>query len=100
MVIIPGRNKWITNLFTNLDRNSLEITFNEHVFKRVCDRNFDLDKVEETVRKGRLWLKKCEYPDKLCFVNYYGKENTTYVVIALVKKYSWEVVTAWLRSGR
>ena len=62
--------------------------------------SFAIDKVEETVRTGKILTKKCEKPNKLCFFRYYGKENQTYTAIGVCRKYFIEVITTWLKKGR
>ena len=91
---------WVEDLLDELDRRSVEVTFSPHMFDRGEYWNIDLDKVEETVRTGRLVEGKCEEPNKLCFERYFGKENLTYVVIARIHVNFIEVKTAWSRKGR
>lgn len=81
-------------------RKGAEITFDPHLFNRKEYWNLELDKVEETVRKGKLFEEKCEKPNKLCFEKYFGKENITYTVIVRFHKNFIEVKTAWPRKGR
>ena len=61
---------WVQELIENLDRKNAEITFNKHLFDRQEYWKLDLDKIEETVRGGRIVEKKCGVPDKLCFQKY------------------------------
>ncbi len=91
---------WKRELLEKLDKKHAEITFEPHLFDRKEYWNLDLDKVEETVRAGSLFEPKCEEPNKLCFQRYYGKENTTYIVIVRYHLNFIEVKTAWLRKGR
>lgn len=91
---------WIEELLGRLDRTEAEVTFDPHLFKRIKYHNLDLDKVEETVQTGRIVAEKCEEPNKLCFESYFGKENTTYTVIAMFHESFIEVRTAWPRKGR
>jgi len=91
---------WIGELTKKLDRRKAEITFDPHLFDRKEYWNLDLDKIEETVRTGEVFEEKCEQPNKLCFKRYFGKENTTYTVIARYYKNFIEVKTAWPAKGR
>lgn len=83
-----------------LDRTKAEITFDPHLFDRKEYWNLDLDKIEETVRSGKVLSEKCEEPNKICFARYYGKENVTYTIITRYYKNFIEVKTAWLKKGR
>ena len=91
---------WIEELLGKLDRRTTEVTFDPHVFDRVDYHDLDIDKVEETVRTGRIIAIKCEAPNKLCFERYFGKENITYTIIARFHEEFIEVKTAWPRNGR
>ena len=82
------------------DRLGAEITFDPHVFTRQSERNFDLDFVEETIRKGIIITEKSQSPAKFCYELYHGKERRTYVVIAEHHPDFIEVKTVWLRQGR
>ncbi len=84
----------------NLDRRKAEITFDPHLFDRKEYWNLELDKVEETVRTGKIFEEKCEKPNNLCFQRYFGKENATYTVIVRYHKNFIEVKTAWPKKGR
>ena len=64
---------WVDELNNRLDRKKAEITFDPHLFDRKDYWNLDLDKVEETVRTGRIFENKCKKPSKVCFKRYYGK---------------------------
>ena len=91
---------WIKDLTEKLDRKNTEITFSPHLFDRKEYWNLDLDKVEETVRSGKIFEGKGASPNKLCFKRYFGKENTTYTVIAIYHNDFIEVKTAWPKKGR
>ncbi len=91
---------WIEDMTKHLNRKDAQITFDSHVFDRRNYRNLDLDKIEETVRTGGIVDDKCEQPNKACFRKYFGKENTTYVVIVRYHKTFIEVKTAWPKKGR
>ncbi|MFH1053688.1 MAG: hypothetical protein V1740_04715 [Candidatus Woesearchaeota archaeon] len=91
---------WIEELLKGLDRKNADITFSLHLFDRKEYWNLDLDNIKETVRNGKIFIYKCEKPNKICFKNYYGKENITYNVIARYHKKHIEVVTAWPNKGR
>jgi len=91
---------WVEEILNQLPRKEAEITFDQHLFDRTEYWNLDLDKVEETVRKGRILEDKCAKPNKLCFTLYFGKENVTYTVIVRYHKYFIEVKTAWPKKGR
>jgi len=91
---------WVEYLLRNLDRKTAEVTFRPHLFDRKDYWNLDLDKIEETVRTGRVSENKCEEPNKLCFSLYFGKENLTYNVIVIFHQNFIEVRTVWPRKGR
>lgn len=93
-------NTWIIDLQKRLDRKKSEITFHPHTFDKEKYLNLDLNKIEETVRTGRIFKNKCAKPNKLCFKRYYGKENITYTVIVRYYKNFIEVRTAWTKKGR
>ena len=77
---------WIEELMIRLNKKNVEITFDPHLFDRKECRNLDLDKVEETVRNGKVHEIKCEKPNKICFTRFY--------------KNFIEVKTTWLKQGR
>ena len=60
----------IEDLTKQLDRKNAEITFDQHLFDRKEYWNLDLDKIEETVRTGKIFEEKCEEPNKICFKRY------------------------------
>jgi hypothetical protein len=91
---------WIEELTIGLDRRKAEITFDPHLFDRKDYWDLDLDRIEDTVRIGKIFEGKCEKPNKLCLKRYFGKENITYTVIARYHKNFIEVKTAWPRKGR
>lgn len=91
---------WIEELTKRLNRKKAEITFSPHLFDRKEYWNLDLDKVEEAVRTGKIFEKKCESPNKICFQRHFGKENITYTVIARYYDNFIEVKTAWPKKGR
>jgi len=91
---------WIEELTEKLDRRKAEITFDPHLFDRKEYWNLDLDKVEETVRTGKIFEEKCEKPNKICFKTYFGKESITYTVIVRYYNSFIEVKTAWPKKGR
>jgi hypothetical protein len=91
---------WEPDVLERLDRRNAQITFDPHLFDRREYWNLDLEKIEETVRTGKLFEQKCEAPNKLCFRRYYGKENVTYTVIVRYHTHFIEVKTAWPTKGR
>ena len=91
---------WIEEIIKRLNRRNAEITFNPHLFDRKEYWNLDLDKVEETIKTGKIFVKKCEEPNKICFKRYFGKENITYTVIVRYHNDFIEVKTAWPKKGR
>ncbi len=88
------------NLDYNIDRRKANTAFNAHVFHRKEYWNLDFDRIEETVRTGKIREDKCREPNKICFERYFGKENCTYTVIVRYHKDFIEVKTAWRRKGR
>ena len=91
---------WIEDLTRKLNRKKAEITFSPHLFDRKEYWNLDLDKIEETVKNGAIFKDKCEFPNKICFKRYFGKENLTYTVIVRYHNNFIEVKTAWPKKGR
>lgn len=91
---------WIEDLVKKLNRKNAEITFDPHLFDRKEYWNLDLGKIEETVRTGKIFEKKCEKPNKICLKRYFGKENLTYTVIVRYHKNFIEVKTVWPKKGR
>ncbi len=91
---------WKEILAKNIGRKKAEITFDPHLFDRKEYWNLELDKIEETVRTGKIFDDKCEKPNKLCFRRYFGKENITYTVIVRYHDNFIEVKTAWPKKGR
>ena len=68
---------WTAELIRRLDRKRAGITFDPHLFDRKEYWNLDLDKIEETIKSGRIVYAKCESPNKICFRRYFGKDNVT-----------------------
>jgi len=91
---------WKGELTNRVDRRKAEITFDSHLFDRKEYWSLDLNKIEETVRTGKIFEEKCEIPNKLCFKRYYGKENITYTVIVIYRKNFIEVKTTWPKKGK
>lgn len=91
---------WISDLTERLNRKKAEISFDQHLFDKKEYWNLDLDKVEETIRGGKIFEGKCKRFNKICFKRYFGKENITYTVIAVYHKNFIEVKTAWPKKGR
>ena len=75
-------SRWMDKLLEKLDRTKCEVTFDQHAFDRSEYWSLDLNKIEETVRTGRM------------------KENTTYAVIARFHEQFIEVRTVWPRKGK
>ena len=61
----------------------------------LCDED-----VREAIEKGKLYLEKCERPDKLGIVYYDGKKKESIVVIAKILTDTIKVVTVWIEKGR
>ena len=93
----PSYN-WIS--FLLLRRKIINITYSANAIERNECWGLDLDKVEETIRIGRIDYEKSERPEKACFKRYYGKENITYVVITKFYSEHIEVKTLWAIKGR
>ena len=85
-----------------LDRKKAPITFDPrgHTIDKIAFENLDEGNVEKTARTGKIVIKKCKYPRKVCFQRYFGKENLTYVVIVVYHKYHIEIKTVWTDKGR
>ncbi len=79
-------------------RKRLEITLNEHLTKRK-HRGLKSGNILLTVKEGKIKVGKCRLPKKVCFVRFFGKENLTYYVIAIMQKDFIEVITAWTKKG-
>ncbi|MGB9613778.1 MAG: hypothetical protein ACPL4K_06385, partial [Candidatus Margulisiibacteriota bacterium] len=88
---------WADEQLKKLKRRRLPITFDPHLFVRKAERGFEIDKVVETIKTGKVILKKSVEPRKVCFARYFGKENKTYTVIALFHDNYAEVKTCWVK---
>ncbi|MFC1752561.1 DUF4258 domain-containing protein [Thermoproteota archaeon] len=75
----------------------LQIIYHPHFVKRWRKRGINLDKVEETIKTGRV---VDSYRNKRVLERYFGKENQTYTVICLIEEDDIEVRTTWIRKGR
>ena len=91
---------WIDDALRAQNRKKCLITYSEHLFDRQDYWNLELDKIEETIRSGKLVHEKCEEPNKICFQRYFGKKNLTYVVIAIIHENFIEVKTTWPIKGK
>ena len=91
---------WIERLIKSLDRKKAKISFDSHALDRIGYWNLDFEKVKETVRVGSILMNKCERPNKVCFRNYFGKENLTYIIVVRYCKDFIRVKTIWSRKGR
>ncbi|MBU1626908.1 hypothetical protein KKB18_06015 [bacterium] len=69
---------WVDFSLKSVNRKYIPITYDPHLIIREGHRNLNLDRVEETVRFGKIDYSRCERPGKICFVRYFGKENMTY----------------------
>lgn len=87
------------NYHYNKDYKGKPITFHTHLFFRKNYRLLDLDLIEQTVKSGRINIRKSKR-NKLCIERYFGKINVTYVVIVQIHTSDVEVKTAWLKKGR
>lgn len=75
--------EWIEEALQRYDRLTVYIDISAHALRDKNLKPDDIDKAEETVRKGRIVPEKSdERRGNVCFRLYYGKENTTYTVIA------------------
>lgn len=91
---------WIEERERRVNRKSSVVTISAHALDRAAYWNLDLEKIEETMRFGTLWKDKCEFPNKICYQRYYGKENITYVTIVKYYQDFIEVQTIWPQQGR
>lgn len=92
-------NDWIIDCLEKVDRKRVEIIYSLHAANQISANFMLRDKIEETIRTGRLHLLKCEPPNKLCFRRYYGKENLTYSIVANFNPEFIEVITLWEDEG-
>ncbi len=101
---MPGCNPKSLNRDYNLDynikREKAHITFDPHVFDRKEYWNLDLERIEKTIRTGKIREDKCRKPNTMCLERYFGKENCTYIVVVRHHQDFIEVKTAWKRKGR
>jgi hypothetical protein len=88
------------DLATEIRSKKLEITYAEHFLERKEYRGLEIEKVEYTIKKGKLKYSTCRKPNKLCFQHYFGKKNETYTVIVRCYKTLIQVRTTWQRKGR
>lgn len=91
---------WIETRIKEINRRFAPIFYDPHYFAREAERNLDVDLVEMTVRMGTPIVRKCTFPDRICFRIYFGKTNETYEVPVKIHKNYLEVKSAWKRKGR
>lgn len=66
---------------------------------RSISRSADIDKIVETVRRGKVLERRSTMPDRIAFSNYF-KEGSTYLVIAKGFPNSLQVITVWKKKGK
>ena len=92
---------WIQEELSKYDLKTVEIDFSVHVLKGKNLKPDDLDKPEETIRKGRVVEEKSDRLRKtIGFRLYFGKENLTYTVIVGLHGDLLRIVTLWRDGGR
>ena len=90
---------WIKILLSAYNRQEVIIHFDQHTDIRAMSRNIDIDIITETVRAGKILGKKCDYPNKLCFYQFWN-DGYTYVAIVRVYPSLFVVKTVWKKQGR
>jgi len=70
------------------------------VVDRMPHYNVSEDDVLEIFKRGRLYLSKCELPDKIGLHLYDGKKRKTSVLIVAIRSNYAKVVTLWVQKGR
>ena len=92
---------WIQDELSRFNLKNAFIDFSVHALK---DKNFtqaDLDKAVEVVRKGKvIGNKSDQLRNTVAFRLYFGKENTTYTVVAGLHRNFLRVVTIWKETGK
>ncbi|MBW2999698.1 hypothetical protein KY339_03420 [Candidatus Woesearchaeota archaeon] len=72
-------------------REIFPVTFKRALFYRKKHWNLNIDKVEETVKKGEIITK----PKRVYFRKYFAKSKEQYIVSTVFRKNYIEVVSAW-----
>jgi len=90
---------WIERQLKKYNRGKVFVHFHPHAELRMIDRGADVDKIVETVRKGKVLERKSTAPNRIAF-SFFFKEGFTYVVIVKLYPNSFQVRTVWKRKGR
>ena len=90
---------WIRIALSTFHRREVIVHFHQHAEIKNFERNLDVDRIVETIRIGKVFERKCTYPDRIAFSCYF-KKGFTYIVIAKVFPNSLQVITSWKNKGR
>jgi hypothetical protein len=96
---VVALESWLEKALKKYKRRKVFVHFHPHAEIRVQTRNVDVDKIVETVRKGKVFEEKCRRPDRVAFSLFF-KEGYTYLVIAKAFPNSMQVKTVWKKKGR
>lgn len=90
---------WVESSLEKCNRKKEFIHFHPHAEFRSLSRCMAIDRIVETVMYGKVFGKKCSYPDKIAFQHYFN-DGFTYVVITKLFPNSFQVKTVWKKRGR
>jgi len=93
------RYNWIRWQLNRLDRKKARIYVHEHAIEKEAYENLTVSHILETVKTGKVAINKCEYPEKICFKRYFGKEKRSCVVITRFEKRHIKAITIWQTAG-
>ena len=93
-------NEWIAKQLSRLPRKRTEMIVSSHAVDEAIHDGIDEREISRTVREGAVFVRKCEWSDKICFQRYDGKKNRTCVVVARFDEREIRVVTLWAKNGR
>ncbi len=92
---------WAKEVMNRLDRKHASILFGEHAAK---DKNLtieDVDKVEQTIRIGKVDDEKCtQEKERICFKNYFDTKGITYFVITEYYPDFIKIITVIKKKGK
>lgn len=92
-------NNWIRLQLNRIDMKKASITIARHAIRKAEYEDISYAQIQDAVRTGRIITYKCEWPNKLCFKKYFGKDNRSCIAIVLFKAWRIEVKTVWQTTG-
>ena len=92
-------NNWIVRELQRLLPKKARITIDRHALIEAWKDGFSEEHIILIVREGRIQEKQCEWPHKIAFRRYFGKQNQTCLAITQFEKTHITVKTTWLYQG-